>query len=117
KTGGDIARFYKVSKDFLSDLNQRPEIQYANTAFNPNFPEYLMNVNIPKVKNAGMSLTDITGAMQGYFGGVYASNFNKFGQQFRVVVQADPKFRMTPASLNAIYVRARNGQMVPITEF
>lgn len=117
KTGGDIARFYKVSKDFLSDLTQRPEIQYATTSFNPNFPEYLMNVNVPKVKNAGLSLTDITSAMQGYFGGVYASNFNKFGQQFRVVVQASPEYRMTPESLNSIFVRAKSGQMVPITEF
>ena len=117
KTGGDIGRFYKVSKDFLSDLTQRSEIQYATTSFDPNFPQYLMNVNVPKVKNAGLSLTDITSAMQGYFGGVYASNFNKFGQQFRVVVQAAPEFRMTPESLNSIFVRSKSGQMVPITEF
>lgn len=117
KTGGDIARFYKVSKDFLSDLNQRPEIQYANTSFNPNFPEYLMNINVPKVKDAGLAVTDITGAMQGYFGGIYASNFNKFGQQFRVVVQAAPQYRMTPESLNGIFVRTKSGQMVPISEF
>ncbi|UAY56085.1 efflux RND transporter permease subunit [Arachidicoccus terrestris] len=117
KTGGDIARFYKISKDFLSDLSQRPEIQYATTSFNPNFPEYLMNVNVPKVKNAGLAVTDITSTMQGYFGGVYASNFNKFGQQFRVVVQASPEYRMTPESLNSIFVRTKSGQMVPITEF
>lgn len=117
KTGGDIARFYKVSKDFLSDLTQRPEIQFATTSFNPNFPMYLMNVNVPKVKDAGLKVTDITSAMQGYFGGIYASNFNKFGQQFRVVVQASPEFRLNPESMNSIFVRSSNGQMVPITEF
>ena len=117
KTGGDIAKFYKISKDFLSALNQRPEIQFATTAFNPNFPQYLMNVNVAKVKEAGLDVTDITGVMQGYFGGIYASNFNEFGQQYRVMVQADPQFRMTPESLNAVFVRTPNGQMVPVTEF
>lgn len=117
KTGGDIARFYKVSKDFLSLLSQRPEIQFATTSFNPNFPQYLMNVNVPKVKDAGLDVTDITSAMQGYFGGIYASNFNEFGQQYRVMVQASPEYRMTPESLNAVFVRTGEGVMVPITEF
>ena len=117
KTGGDIAHFYKVSKDFLSVLTQRPEIQFATTSFNPNFPQYLMNVNVPKIKDAGLNVTDITSAMQGYFGGVYASNFNEFGQQYRVMVQASPEYRMTEESLNAVFVRTGEGVMVPITEF
>jgi HAE1 family hydrophobic/amphiphilic exporter-1 len=117
KTGGDIAHFYKVSKDFLSALSQRPEIQFATTSFNPNFPQFMMNVNVPRVKEAGLNVTDITSAMQGYFGGIYASTFNEFGQQYRVMVQASPEFRMTPESLNAVFVRAPGGGMVPITEF
>ncbi|MEC5144748.1 efflux RND transporter permease subunit [Chitinophaga sp. 212800010-3] len=117
KTGGDIARFYKVSRDFLSALTERPEIQFATTSFNPNFPQYLMNVNVPKAKDAGLTVTDITSAMQGYFGGIYASNFNQFGQQYRVMVQASPEYRMTPESLNAVFVRTGAGVMVPITEF
>jgi HAE1 family hydrophobic/amphiphilic exporter-1 len=117
KTGGDIAPFYKISKDFLSALSQRPEIQFATTSFNPNFPQFLMNVNVPKVKEAGLNVTDITGAMQGYFGGVYASNFNEFGQQYRVMVQASPEYRMTPESLQSVFVRTPDAQMVPISEF
>jgi len=117
KTGGDIAVFYKISKDFLSALSQRPEIQFATTAFNPNFPQYTMNVNVAKVKDAGMNVTDITNVMQGYFGGIYASNFNEFGQQYRVIVQASPEYRMTPESLNGVFVRTPNNQMVPVTEF
>lgn len=117
KTGGDIAHFFKVSKDFLTVLNERPEIQFATTSFDPNFPQYLMNVNVPKIKDAGLNVTDITNAMQGYFGGIYASNFNQFGQQYRVMVQASPEFRMTQESLNAVFVRTADGVMVPITEF
>jgi len=117
KTGGDIAHFYKVGKDFLTDLTQRSEIQFATTSFNPNLPMYLMNVNVPKVKDAGLGVTDITSAMQGYYGGVYASNFNQFGQQYRVMVQASPEFRLTPESMNSVFVRNATGEMVPITEF
>jgi HAE1 family hydrophobic/amphiphilic exporter-1 len=117
RTGGDIALFYKVSTDFLKALNQRPEIQFASTPFNPNFPQFLLQVEVAKVKQAGLKVSDILDAMQGYFGGVYASNFNQFGQQFRVMVQADPVYRAKPENLNAIFVRNAAGAMAPITEF
>ncbi|RYY31454.1 MAG: efflux RND transporter permease subunit [Chitinophagaceae bacterium] len=117
KTGGDIAKFYKVGTDFLSALNERSEIQFASTSFDPNFPQYQINVNVAKTKEAGISVNDILGAMQGYFGGVYASNFNQFGKQFRVIYQAEPAFRANPESLNNIYVRNGAGTMAPITSF
>ena len=117
KTGKDIASFYKVSTDFLAALNQRPEIQYASTSFSPNFPQYQIDVNVPKVKEAGLTVNDILNTMQGYYGGVYASNFNQFGKQYRVMYQAEPSFRANPESLNNIYVRNANGTMAPITGF
>lgn len=117
KTGKDIASFYKVSTDFLAALNKRPEIQYASTSFNPNFPQYQIDVNVAKVKEAGLQVNDILNTMQGYFGGVYASNFNQFGKQYRVMYQAEPAFRANPESLNNIYVRNANGTMAPITGF
>jgi HAE1 family hydrophobic/amphiphilic exporter-1 len=117
RTGGDIALFYKVSSDFLKALNQRPEIQFASTPFNPNFPQYLLNVDVAKVKAGGLKVSDVLDAMQGYFGGLYASNFNQFGQQFRVMIQADPAYRAKPENLNSIFVRNASGTMAPITEF
>jgi HAE1 family hydrophobic/amphiphilic exporter-1 len=117
KSGKDIASFYKVSTDFLADLNKRPEIQYATTSFSPNFPQYQINVNLAKAKEAGLSVNDILSTMQGYYGGVYASNFNQFGKQYRVMYQADPAFRANPESLNNIYVRNASGTMAPITGF
>jgi hydrophobic/amphiphilic exporter-1 (mainly G- bacteria), HAE1 family len=117
KTGKDIASFFKVSTDFLAALNQRPEIQYASTSFNPNFPQYQIDVNVAKAKEAGLSVNDILNTMQGYYGGVYASNFNQFGKQYRVMYQADPAFRANPESLNNIYVRNANGMMAPISGF
>ncbi len=117
KSGGDIAQFYKVSTAFLAALSQRPQIQYASTSFNPNFPQYLINVDVARVKEAGLAVSDILSTMQGYYGGVYASNFNQFGKQYRVMYQAEPSFRANPEGINSIYVRNTTGTMAPISEF
>jgi HAE1 family hydrophobic/amphiphilic exporter-1 len=117
KGGHSIEEFYKVSQNFLAALNQRPEIQLAYTTFNPNFPQYLLEVNIPKAKQAGITVSSIMSAMQGYLGGIYASNFNQFGKQYRIMIQADAEYRTNPEDLNRIMVRTDNNQMVPITEF
>ena len=117
RSGGDIAQFTKVSNDFLAALNQRPEVQYASTSFNPNFPQYQIEVDVARVKEAGLSVSDVLSTMQGYYGGVYASNFNQFGKQYRVMYQAEPAFRANPESLNNVYVRNANGTMAPITNF
>lgn len=117
KTGGDINKFNDVGNSFLAALAKRPEIQYASTSFNPNFPQYQIDVNVAKIKQAGLTVTDVLNALQGYYGGVYASNFNKFGKQFRVLYQADAQYRDNPESLNSIYVRNNKGVMAPIGEF
>ena len=117
KTGGTIANFAKISDDFLAALNKRPEIQYAATSFNPNFPQYLITANVAKIKQAGLKVNDVMSVMQGYYGGVYASNFNKFGKQYRVVYQADPQYRANLESLNNVFVRTPSGTMAPITTF
>jgi len=117
KTGGDINKFNEVGNGFLAALSQRPEIQYASTSFNPNFPQFQIEVNVAKIKQAGLTVTDVLGVLQGYYGGVYASNFNKFGKQFRVMYQADAKYRANEQSLNSIYVRNNKGGMAPVSEF
>jgi len=115
--GGTIEELSIISKDFLKNLNERPEIKYASTSFSPNFPQYLVEVNVANIKKSGLSVSDVLGALQGYYGGVYASNFNKFGKQYRVVYQSSPEFRTDPASLNKIMVRNNEGLMAPITQF
>lgn len=117
RTGADIATFTKVGNDFIAALNERPEIQYASTSFDPNFPQYEIEVNVEKTKEAGFTVSEILGTMQGYYGGVYASNFNQFGKQYRVMYQAEPQYRANPEGLNNIYVRNQEGQMAPITSF
>ena len=117
KGGHTIAEFYKVAQSFLTALNNRPEIQYATTSFNPNFPQYQLDVNVSKCKEAGVMVTDVLNAMQVFYGSSYVSNFNEFGQQYRVIVQADTNYRSSPAGLNQIGIKTTAGSMAPITEF
>ncbi|SMC51427.1 efflux RND transporter permease subunit [Pedobacter nyackensis] len=117
KTGGDINKFNTIGNEFLAALSKRPEIQYASTSFNPNFPQYQIDVNVATVKQAGLSVSDVLGVLQGYYGGVYASNFNKYGKQYRVMYQADAPYRANQETLNNIYVRNSSGKMAPISNF
>jgi HAE1 family hydrophobic/amphiphilic exporter-1 len=117
KTGGDINKFNTVGNAFLAALSKRPEIQYASTSFNPNFPQYQIDVNVATVKQAGLNVSDVLGVLQGYYGGVYASNFNKYGKQYRVMYQADAPYRANQETLNSIYVRNSSGKMAPISNF
>ena len=117
KGGHTINEFYKVAQSFLAELNKRPEIQIAYTTFNPNFPQYLLEVNVPKIKQAGLTVSDIMDAMQGYYASVYVDNFNQFGKQYRIIIQAEPEFRANPETLNKVLVSTSSGDMAPITEF
>ncbi len=117
KTGGDIKDFDQISKQFLGALNQRPEIQYAITSFNTGFPQYQVDVNVARCKQSGILVSSVLGALQGYVGGFYASDFNRFGKQYRIMVQAEPGYRGNPEDLNNMFVRTSSGEMAPITEF
>ena len=117
KGGHTSAEIYKVTNDFLAALNKRKEIQNTNTSFNPNFPQYQVDINVAKCKEAGVTINSVMNTLQGYYGGIYASNFNQFGKQFRVMVQADFKYRANSEGLNKIFVRTANGVMAPVTEF
>jgi HAE1 family hydrophobic/amphiphilic exporter-1 len=116
-TGGDIVHFSDVTNKFLAELTKRPEIQYATNFFNVNFPQYQVDVNVAKCKEANVSPATVLSTLQGYFGGLYASNFNQFGKQYRVMIQADAAYRGTDQSLDKIYVRNANNVMAPVTEF
>ena len=115
--GGTIQELNDVTGKFLGALNSRPEIQYAATSFSPNFPQYEIELNVPLIKKSGLTVNDVLGTMQGYYGGVYASNFNKFGKQYRVMYQSEPEFRNNPESLNKVMVRNSNGIMAPTSQY
>lgn len=117
KFGGEFTDLDKANKDFSMALMSHPEIKYAQSAFNTNYPQYEMEVNVPLAKEKGVSITSIFSTLQGYIGGIYASDFSKFGKQFRVYIQALPEDRASEDDLNSMYVRTNTGEMTPITQF
>lgn len=116
RTGGDLNRFFEVTQNFLAELLKRPEIQQAQTTFNPSFPQYLIDIDVAQCMKAGLTPADILTTLQGYYGGLYSSNFNRFGKLYRVMVQADPASRINTESLKNIMVR-NGANMAPITQF
>lgn len=116
KTGGDLTNFFKVYQQFIAALNARPEIAMAYSTFNPSYPQYLVELDVAKIKQAGLTQNAILSTLQGYYGGMYISNFNKFGKLYRVMMQANPEARINPETLRRIKVR-NGATMAPIDNF
>lgn len=116
KTGGSIESFYKIAQDFITHLNERPEITQAQTSFRPNYPQYMIDIDAAECMKAGLTPNDILTTLQGYYGGLYASNFNRFGKLYRVMIQSERSERTNLESLKKIKVRNGN-EMAPITQF
>lgn len=117
KAGGSITQLNEVAQKFVSDLIQRPEIGFAQTSFSTNYPQYELVIDVERATLAGVTVTDILNTVQGYIGGIYAADFNKFGKQYRVMVQALPEDRTDPSTFDNMYVRAASGDMTPIAQF
>ncbi|MDE6242473.1 MAG: efflux RND transporter permease subunit, partial [Muribaculaceae bacterium] len=116
KTGGDLNKFFQIYQQFIGALNARPEIAMAYSTFNPTFPMYMVDIDVAKVKQAGLSQSAILQTLQGYYGGMYISNFNKFGKLYRVMLQAASDARVNPETLKQIKVR-NGAEMAPIDNF
>ena len=116
KTGGEKAVFYRNVMQFLGALNQRPEIAMAYTSYAMNFPQYSIDVDAAKCKRAGISPASVLDVIGSYCGGAYVSNYNQFGKVYRVMLQADPQYRLDENSLKNLYLR--NGtEMAPVSQY
>lgn len=116
KTGGSLDDFFAVYQKFIAALNAQPQIQMAYSTFNPTFPQYLVEIDVAKAKQAGLTQNAILQTLQGYYGGMYISNFNSYGKLYRVMMQASPDARVSPETLKQIKVRNGN-EMAPIDNF
>jgi len=116
RKGGTVNDLYDVTKTVIDQLKQRPEIGSANTSFNPNYPQYRVDVDAAKCKRAGVSPSEVLSVLNGYLGGRMSTRFNRFTKLYQVVVQADPKYRMDKQALNNIYVRI-GSEMAPVSQF
>ena len=114
---GDLQKLQKVTKDFVNELNKRPEIANAFTSFDANFPQYLINVDNDKAAQKGVTIDNAMDNLQSLIGSYYATNFIRFGQMYKVMVQALPKYRAQPDDILRMYVKNDEGEMVPYSAF
>jgi HAE1 family hydrophobic/amphiphilic exporter-1 len=114
KTGGKLDKFSGVANNFIGKLMQKKEIAYAFTSFKADYPQLQLEINDDKADQLGVSVKDILATMQAYFGSAQASDFNRFGKYYRVIVQADIADRTDPASIDRVFVKNKTGEMVPI---
>jgi HAE1 family hydrophobic/amphiphilic exporter-1 len=115
RTGtGSLPKLGETANGFIGELMKRKEIAYAFTTFNTGNPQYMLNVDEKKSKQLGVSISDLMQTLQVYYGSSFASDFNRFGKYYRVVVQADIAYRAEPSSLNNVFVKNNLGEMVPV---
>ena len=117
KMGGDINEFFTTTQQYLGALNQRPEIAMAYSTFDVRYPQWTVEVDAAKCKRAGITPDAVLSTLSGYYGGQYVSNFNRFSKLYRVMIQADPVFRLDEPSLDNAFVRMSNGEMAPLSQF
>jgi multidrug efflux pump subunit AcrB len=115
--GGKLEDLEKITKNFIVELNKRPEISRAKTSFDTSFPMYLVEVDAVQCKRNGISPGDVLSVLSGYVGGSYASNMNRFSKLYRVMLQAAPEFRLDTESLQNMFVRNSHGEMSPINQY
>lgn len=114
KTGGKLDKFSGVSQNFIGELMKQPAIAVAFTSFKADYPQLELDINQEKADQLGVNVKDILQTMQAYFGSAQASDFNRFGKYYRVIVQADIADRADPASIDRVFVKNKTGEMVPI---
>ncbi|MDO5570986.1 MAG: efflux RND transporter permease subunit [Bacteroidales bacterium] len=117
KMGGDLETFNNYTWQYIAQLNKRPEISKAYTTFAINYPQWQVSVDAAKCKRAGITPNSVLSTLSGYYGGQYVSDFNRFSKVYKVMIQANPLYRLDENSLNNAYVRLSNGDMAPISQF
>lgn len=115
--GGSVEDLQHIANRLIGELNARPEIAKATTAFDTKYPQYLLEVDAARCKQTGVSPADVLDVLSGYVGGIYASNMNRFSKLYRVMVQASPEFRLDTEALNNMFVRNSRGEMNPIGQY
>lgn len=114
RTGGSLDKLGATAYGLIGELMQRKEIAYAFTTFGTGNPQYMVDINEDKAKQLGVSVNEILQTLQVYYGSSFASDFNRFGKYYRVIVQADIQYRADASSLNNVFVKNNLGEMVPV---
>ncbi len=117
KTAGTFQDFANIADELVERLNKDPRLSGVSSGFNPNFPQYLLKVDLEKAAKMGVSVQESMETLQSYIGSFYSSNFIRFGQMYKVMLQAAPEYRMNPEDIYNLYAKNKDGNMVPYSNF
>lgn len=117
KSGGTIENTDLIAKQFVERLNSAPEIKNTFTSFDATFPQYMIHMDYDMAAKKGVSVENAMSTLQTLLGSFYATNFIRFSQMYKVMVQAGPEFRKNPESILDLYVKNEQGEMVPFSTF
>ena len=117
KTNGSFQQTADVANELVDRLNADPRLRGVTSGFNPNFPQYLLKVDLDKAAKLGVDVNESMETLQSYIGSFYSSNFIRFGQMYKVMLQASPEYRMDPDDVYRLFAKNRDGNMVPYSNF
>ena len=112
---GGATRLSEVTKDVIAKANERDEVTRLNTTLNASSRQLRVEVDRAKAETLGVAVPDIYASLQTLFGSLYVSQYNKYGRVWQVILQAEPEFRRKPEDMQNIYVRQKDGAMVPLS--
>jgi hydrophobic/amphiphilic exporter-1 (mainly G- bacteria), HAE1 family len=115
RSGGSVAFLDENLQKFLAAAKKRPELQNVNSSFRAAVPQIYVDVDRDKALKQGVPIGDVYQALQAYLGGTFVNQFNRFGRQWRVFMQADAVDRLTPQDIDRFFVRNNDGNMVPLS--
>lgn len=113
----DFQKMEKVSKEFVSELNKRPELSSVFTFYSASFPQYMLNIDNDIAQQKGVTIENAMNTLSTLIGSNYETNFIKFGRQYKVMVQALPEYRALPEDVLKLYVKNDKEEMVPFSAF
>ena len=115
RTDSELTRLSDVTQAFVQSARQRPEIASINTGLRTTVPQFRVDLDTDKAQTLGVTVTDVYSALQTFLGGLYVNDFNRFGRTWRVLMQAEPQFRVRPDDISQFHVRGRDGDMIPLS--
>ena len=114
QSGTSMQQLSNVTQKVIEEGNKNPAVTGLFTSFSANDPQFVLNFDRERAKALGVSLNQITDALQVYMGSVYVNDFDFNNRAYRVYVQADKQFRAEPRDIKEYYVRSDKGLMVPL---
>ena len=114
RTGGTVDQLYDALEKLTQAARKRPELASLISTFRPSVPQLYVDIDQDRVMKQGLQFSEVYQTLQAFLGGAYVNQFNRFGRQWKVYLQAEPEYRTSADKINNFYVRSVKGEMTPL---